>query len=66
MTFPISKRGKECLETARTLLRAAQSMTGQLKALADDYQRRAEKTSGVDAAKVSARSAATAEPEWRT
>ena len=27
MTFPISQRGKECLETARTLLRAAQTMT---------------------------------------
>ena len=46
----ISQRGKEYLETARTLLRAAQTMTdsaiaGQLKALADDYQRRAEKAS---------------------
>jgi hypothetical protein len=47
MTFQISRRGKEYLETAQTLLRAAQTMTdravaGQLKALADDYQRRAE------------------------
>jgi hypothetical protein len=63
MTFRISQRGKEYLETARTLLRAAQTMTdsaiaGQLKALADDYQRRAEKASHVDAAKASARSAA--------
>jgi hypothetical protein len=46
MTFRISRRGKEYLETARTLLRAAEAMTdraiaGQLKALADDYQRRA-------------------------
>ena len=48
MTLQISRRGKEYLETAQTLLRAAQTMTdravaGQLKALADDYQRRAEK-----------------------
>ena len=71
MTFRISPRGKEYLETARTLLRAAQTMTdsaiaGQLKALADDYQRRAEKASHLDAAKASARSAANAESEWRT
>ncbi len=50
------------------LLRAAQTMTdraiaGQLKALADDYQRRAEKASHVDAAKAFARSAANAEGE---
>lgn len=55
MTVHISQRGKEYLEIARTLLRAAQTMTdtavaGQLKALADDYQRRAEKASHVDAA----------------
>jgi hypothetical protein len=67
MTFQISQRGKEYLKTALTLLRAAQTMTdrviaGQLKALADDYQRRAEKASHVDAAKASARSAASAEP----
>ena len=48
MTFQISQPGNECLRTARTLLRAAQTMTdeliaGQLKALADDYERRAEK-----------------------
>ena len=46
MTFQISQRGKEYLETAGTLLRAAQTVTdhaiaGQLKALADDYERRA-------------------------
>ena len=46
----ISQRGKAYLETAQTLLRAAKTMTdsaiaGQLKALADDYQRRAEKAS---------------------
>ena len=55
MTLKVSQRGKEYLETARTLLRAAQTMTdqaiaGQLKALADDYERRAEKASQVDAA----------------
>jgi hypothetical protein len=66
MTVQISQRGKEYLETARTLLYAAQTMTdsaiaGQLKALADDYQRRAEKASHVDAAKALARSAARAE-----
>jgi hypothetical protein len=71
MTFQISQRGKEYLETAQTLLRAAKTMTdgaiaGQLRALADDYQRRAEKASHVDAAKALARSAASAEPDWRT
>jgi len=69
MTLQISRRGKEYLETAQTLLRAAQTMTdravaGQLKALADDYQRRAEQASHVDAAKALARSAASAEREW--
>ena len=68
MTFQTSQRGKEYLETARTLLRAAQTMTdhaivGQLKALANDYERRAEKASQVDAAKALARSAAT-QSEW--
>ena len=67
----ISQRGREYLRTAETLLRAAQTMTdgaiaGQLKALADDYQQRAEKASYVDAAKTVARSAANAEDEWRT
>ena len=71
MTFQFSRRGKEYLETAQTLLRAAQTMTdraiaGQLEALADDYQRRAEKASDVDAAKAPARSAASAESEWLT
>jgi len=70
MLQQISQRGKEYLKTAETLLRAAQTMTdraiaGQLKALADDYQRRAEKASHVDAAKAFARSAANAEDEWR-
>jgi len=63
MTFQISQRGNEHLKTAQTLLRAAQTMTdraiaGQLKALADGLQRRAEKASHVDAAKAFARSAA--------
>ena len=71
MTVQISQRGKAFLETARTLLRAAETMTdraiaGQLKALADDYQRGAEKASHADADKVFARSAANAEGEWRT
>ena len=72
MTFQqISQRGNEYLKTAEILLRAAQIMTdrviaGQLKALADDYQRRAEKASSIDAAKAFARSAADAEGEWGT
>jgi hypothetical protein len=69
MTFQISQRGKQYLKTAETLLRAAQTMTdrviaNQLKALADDYERRAEKASLVDAAKALARSAASTEREW--
>ena len=64
----ISQRGKEYLKTAETLLGAAKIMTdravaGQLRALAEDYQRRAEKASHVDAAKASARLAADAEGE---
>ena len=52
---------KEYLDTARTILRAAQTMTdqhvaGQLKALAEDYERRAEKAAHADAAKALARS----------
>jgi hypothetical protein len=71
MTFPFSQRGKVYLETARTLLRAARTMTdraiaGQLKALADDYQRRAEKASPVGAAKALARSTASTERELHT
>jgi hypothetical protein len=70
MTFRTSQRRKQYLETARTLLGAAQTMNdlaiaGRLKALADDYQRRAEKASHVDAAKALARSAANAGSEWR-
>jgi hypothetical protein len=71
MTLEISRRGKEYLKTAQTLLRAAQTMTdgavaGQLKALADDYQRRAEKASHVDAAKELARSVSSTEGELLT
>jgi hypothetical protein len=71
MTVHISQRGKEYLATARTLLRAAQTMTdsvvaGQLKALAHDYQRRADKASHVDAEKASRRSSGSAEHSWRT
>jgi hypothetical protein len=48
MTFRISQQGKEYLDTGRTLLRAAQTMMNQrvadqLRALAEDYERRAEK-----------------------
>jgi len=69
MMVQISQRGKAYLETARTLLRAAQTMTdsaiaSQLKTLAEDYERRAEKASDVDAAKALARSAASAQREW--
>jgi hypothetical protein len=71
MTVEISQRGKQYLETARTLLRAAQTMTDsaiaiQLKAIAEDYERRSEKASRDDAIKASARSAASAEYEWST
>ena len=69
MTLQISQRGRQYLRTAETLLRAAQTMTdraiaAQLRALADDYERRAEKASHVDAAKALARAAASAEQEW--
>jgi hypothetical protein len=65
MTFQISRRGKQYLKTAQTLLRAARTMTDsaiadQLKVLADDYQRRAKKASDHDAAKTFARPAASA------
>jgi hypothetical protein len=61
MNIQVSQRGKQYLQTAQTLLRAARTMTdeaiaAQLKALADDYERRAEKASQVDAAKILARS----------
>jgi len=68
MTIQISRRGKEYLQTAQTLLRAAQTMTDRaiashIEALADDYQRRAKKALHDDAAKACARSAAIAERE---
>ena len=68
MTFQISPRGKLYLKAAQTLLRAAKTMTNQgivdqLKALADDYERRAEKASHVDAAKALARATAGVESE---
>ena len=71
MTVTISQRGKQYLETARTLLRAAKTMTdqaiaSQLEALAGDYERRAEKASHVDAAKALARATARTESEWYT
>ena len=75
MTLQMSQRGKEYLKTAQTLLHTAKNMTDQaiadqLKALADDYERRAEKASRDDTAKRLARSAAAraaaaaAEREW--
>jgi hypothetical protein len=70
MTFKrISQRGKQYLKTAETLLRAAQTMTDeaiarQLRALADEYERRAEKARDVDAAKAFARSVANTEGEY--
>ena len=53
---------KQHLDTALTILRAAQTMTdqhvaGQLKTLAEDYERRAEKAAHADADKALARSA---------
>ena len=69
MTFQISQRGKQYLKTAQTLVHVAKTMTDEaiatrLKALADDYERRAEKASHADATKTLARAAARAEPEW--
>jgi uncharacterized membrane protein len=63
MNYPISEQLKGYLETARTLLRAAKTMTdqavaSQLRIIAHDYQRRAKKASRVDAAKASAGSTA--------
>lgn len=54
---------KEYLDTARTILRAAREMTDQhavdrLKALAENYERRAEKAVRTDPARASARPAA--------
>jgi hypothetical protein len=53
---------KEYFETAQTLLRIARDMTDQtiadrLRALAEDYERRAEKASRTDAGKAVAAAA---------
>lgn len=71
MTLQMSPRGKQYMETAQSLLRAARSMTDEvvatrLKLLADDYQRRGEKASSVDAAKPAARRTARTEYDWPT
>jgi hypothetical protein len=65
MTLQISRRGREYLKTAQTLLHSASRVTDrvvadQLKALADMYERQAEQASHVDAAKALARAAADA------
>jgi hypothetical protein len=70
MTLQISRRGREYLKTAQTLLHSANAMTDrvvadQLKALAYSYERRAEKASHVDAAKALVRAAAHAQNEAR-
>jgi hypothetical protein len=54
---------KQYLDAARTILRAAQTMTdqyvaGTLKAFAEDHERRAEKAAHANAAKAMARLAA--------
>ncbi|MFQ3456693.1 hypothetical protein PMN64_25755 [Bradyrhizobium sp. UFLA01-814] len=69
MTLQISRRGKEYLKTAETLLHSANIATNravadQLKALADMYERRAEQASHVDAARAAARAAADAEASF--
>ena len=68
MTLEISRRAREHLKTAQSLLRAAKTMTDhaiadRLRSLAEDYERRAEKASRVDAEKALARSTASAENE---
>ena len=59
---------KECLGTGRTLLRVARNMTNRtiadrLRALAEDYERQAEKASLADAASVLALLVARADRE---
>ena len=68
MTLEISRRAREHLKTGQSLLRAAKTMTDhaiadRLRSLAEDYERRAQKASRVDAEKALARSAASAEDE---
>jgi hypothetical protein len=70
MTLQISRRGREYLKTAQTLLISAGTVTDrmvadQLKALADMYERRAEQASHADAAKALARATADAESKIR-
>lgn len=69
MTLQISRRGREYLKTAQTLLHSAKAVTDravadQLKALADVYEQRAEEASHVDAARALARAAADAEARF--
>jgi hypothetical protein len=59
VTVRISQRGKEYLKTALT----DRAISDRLKALAEDFQLRAEKASHVDGAKALARSAANAEDD---
>ena len=68
MTLQISRRGKEYLKTAQTLLHSAHTVTDrvvadQLKALANSYERRAEQASHADAAKALVRAATAAQAE---
>ena len=70
MTLQISRRGREYLKTAQTLLHSASTVTDravadQLKALADGYERQAKQASHVDAARALARAAANAESQAR-
>ena len=65
MRLQISRRGKEYLKTAQTLLHSAKTVTDravadQLKALADVYERRAEQASHADAVRAAARAVADA------
>ncbi|MCC8944801.1 hypothetical protein CI1B_46390 [Bradyrhizobium ivorense] len=73
MTLQISRRGKEYLKTAETLLHSANAATDravadQLKTLAEMYEQRAEQASHADAAKALARASAAAatpfEGDW--
>lgn len=59
MTLPALRQCREYMETARTLLRAAETITdraveGQLRALAKDFERRADGASRKISAAVSA------------
>ena len=70
MTLQISRRGREYLKTAQTLLHSANTVTDravadQLKVLAGAYKRQAKQASHVDAVRALARAAADAEREAR-